>query len=68
MTEAHLTASLPGNRLMELYAEGAFWRVAIVQLDGKDRRQVGGVSLTAREFPLYLATLAAMGAYVKQAA
>jgi hypothetical protein len=68
VSEPILSAPLLGGRLLELTPEGREWRVSVVQLDGRDRRQVGGVSLTAHELPLYLATVAAMGAYIKQAA
>jgi hypothetical protein len=68
VSEPILSAPLLGGRVLELSPEGRAWRLSVVQIDGRDRRQCGGVSLTACELPLYLASLQAMAAYVKQAA
>jgi hypothetical protein len=59
-----LSASLLGGRLLELYNERRGYRVAVVQLDGRDRRQVGGFELTAAEWPHFAALVPALGAYV----
>ena len=35
------------------------------QIDGKDRRQVGGFDLTADEIPLFVASVTTIAAYAK---
>jgi hypothetical protein len=67
VTAPRLTAPLLGGRLLELSPEGREWRLAVVQIDGQDRRQVGGFSLTACEWPHFAALVQALGAYVASA-
>jgi hypothetical protein len=38
MSGTILSASLLGGRVLELYREGRGYRLAVVQLDGRDRR------------------------------
>jgi hypothetical protein len=63
-----LTAPLLGGRVLELTPEGAAWRISVTQVDGRDRRQIGGFDLTAAEFPIFLAVARAIGSYVRTAA
>ena len=62
-----LSAPLLGGRVLELAPEahGRSWRLTVTQVDGKDRRQVGGFDLTPDEWPLFLASVNALAAYVK---
>ena len=64
-----LSAPLLGGRVLELAPErhGRAWRLTVTQVDGKDRRQVGGFDLTPDEWPLFLASVDALAAYVKGA-
>jgi hypothetical protein len=59
-----LSAPLLRGRVLELYREGRGYRLAVVQMDGKDRRQVGGFDLTPAEWPHFAALVPALGAYV----
>jgi len=70
MSAPVLAAPLLGGRVLELAPEasGRAWRLAVTQVDGRERRQVGGFDLTPDEFPLFLASVRAMGAYVGRAA
>jgi hypothetical protein len=67
VTAPRLTAPLLGGRVLELCEDGREWRLALVQIDGKDRRQVGGLSLTACEWPHFAALVRALAAYVETA-
>jgi hypothetical protein len=58
---------LLGGRVLELAPEGRAWRLTVTQVDGKDRRQVGGFDLTPDEWPLFLASVNALAACVKGA-
>jgi hypothetical protein len=62
-----LSAPLLGGRVLELARDGWGWRLAVTQIDGRDRRQVGGFDLTPDEIPLFLASLTAIAAYAKGA-
>ena len=64
-----LSAPLLGGRVLELAREihGRSWRLTVTQIDGKDRRQVGGFDLTPDELPLFLASVQAIAAYAKSA-
>jgi hypothetical protein len=62
-----LSAPLLGGRVLELAPEGRHWRVSVTQTDGRDRRRVGGFDLSAGEWPLFLASVAAMAAYTRSA-
>jgi hypothetical protein len=64
-----LSAPLLGGRVLELAREahGRAWRLSVTQVDGKDRRQVGGFDLTPDEIPLFLASIEAIAAYVRGA-
>jgi hypothetical protein len=55
MSEPILSArsSAAGSSSSTTNGEGT--GVAVVQMDGKDRRQVGGFDLTAKEFPIFAA-------------
>ena len=44
-----LSAPLLGGRVLELAPEGRAWQLSVTQIDGKDRRQVGGFDLTPDE-------------------
>ncbi len=66
--EPLLSAPLEGGRVLELHPEGRGFRLAVVQIDGKDRRQVGGFDLTPAEFPIFLGVVRALETYVRQAA
>ena len=65
-----LSALLLGGRVLELAPEphGRAWRLSVTQVDGRDRRRVGGFDLTPDELPLSLASVQAIAAYVKGAA
>lgn len=41
------------------------WALALVQQDGRDRRGVGTVTLTADEWPLFVASVQATAAYTR---
>lgn len=64
-----LLAPLLGGRVLELSRErgGRFYRLAVTQTDGKDRRQVGGFDLAPAEVPLFLANLGAIAAFIEGA-
>jgi hypothetical protein len=68
MSEPILSAPLLGNRLLELTPEGRGYRLSVTQLDGRDRRMIGGFDLKASEFPIFLALARAMASYVRTAA
>ena len=51
-----LSAPLLGGRVLELTPAGRAWRLSVTQIDGRDRRQVGGFDLTPHELPLFLAS------------
>jgi hypothetical protein len=40
-----LSAPLPGDRVLTLRRDGHGLRLALIQLDGPDRRQAGGLTL-----------------------
>ena len=65
---ALLSAPLLGGRLLELCPEGRGYRLSVVQLDGHDRRQVGGFDLTPAEFPIFASVVRALETYVRDAA
>lgn len=69
MSAPVLSAPLLGGRVLELSPEasGRAWRLAVTQLDGRERRQVGGFDLTPDEIPLFLVTVQAIAAYVADA-
>jgi hypothetical protein len=64
MSEPILSAPLLGGRVLELYREGRGYQLAMVQMDGKDRRQVGGFDLAAAEWHHFAAVVPALGTYV----
>jgi hypothetical protein len=68
VTAPLLSAPLLGGRVLELTPEGRGFRLAVVQIDGRDRRQVGGFDLTPAEWPDFVSVVRAMGAYVRDAA
>jgi hypothetical protein len=63
VSEPILSAPLLGGRVLGLAREGRAWRLAVTQIDGKDRRQVGGFDLTPDEIPLFVASVSAFAAY-----
>ena len=69
MSDPVLPAPLLGGRVLELAPEahGRSWRLTVTQIDGRDRRQVGGFDLSPDEWPLFLASVDALAAYVKGA-
>lgn len=69
MSGAILSAPLLGGRVLELSREahGRAWRLTVTQLDGRDRRQVGGFDLTDAELPLFLTSVQAFGTYAGSA-
>jgi hypothetical protein len=68
MSEPILSAPLLGGRMLELTPEGRAWRLSVTQVDGRDRRQIGGFDLTPAEFPIFASVVRALGTYIKQAA
>ncbi len=63
-----LSAPLLGGRVLEFRPEGRGLSAVGVQLDGKDRRQAGGLTLDPAEVPILAATVRALEAYVREAA
>jgi hypothetical protein len=63
-----LSAPLRGGRVLELHREGRGYRVAVVQLDGKDRRQAGGITLEPDDMAVFASTVRAIATYVRGAA
>jgi hypothetical protein len=62
-----LSAPLLGGRVLELYRERRSYRLVVVQLDGRDRRQVGGFDITPAEFPIFASIVRALDTFVKAA-
>jgi hypothetical protein len=58
-----LSSPLQGGRVLELIPEGRGWRLAVTQVDGEHRRQVGGFDLATAELPVVAATLQAIATY-----
>ena len=67
-SEPVLSAPLLGGRVLELTRElNGRVRLTVTQIDGRDRRQIGGFDLTPDEVPLFLASVTAIAAYAKGA-